>query len=333
MSESSESSEKEAPAATSSRPSTEPSTEILRLVVDQDAAGSRIDQFVARQVPALSRNQVQALIEAGQLILDGRPERKASAHLVAGSRIELPAPAPPSEPELIPNPDLPCPVLHEDEDLLVVDKPAGLVVHPAVGHDQDTLVNALVAAFPDLLAAFPDSRRPGIVHRLDRDTSGLILVARKAEAAASLEAQFKARSVEKTYLSLVRGIPSPAEGIVDAPIGRDPMQRQRMAALAEGKPARTTYRVLASAHGYSLVEARPHSGRTHQIRVHLAALGHPVAGDRVYGKRDRRIARQALHAWRLSFEHPGSGVFQTFESPLPEDFTRALTELGIALPD
>jgi 23S rRNA pseudouridine1911/1915/1917 synthase len=227
-----------------------------------------------------------------------------------------------------PAPELPLSVLHADPDLIVVDKPAGQVVHPALGHRSDTLVNALLARYPDL-RGIEAGARPGIVHRLDRDTSGVMVVGRTAAAAADLRRQFKARTVEKVYLALVSGRVSPPEAVIDAPIGRDPDHRQRMAAVPGGRPAQTTYRVLAESPTHSWVEVRPRTGRTHQIRVHLAAIGHPVIGDTVYGRKDRAIGRTALHAWRLAFDHPGTGGRVRFEAPLPEDLRAALGARGI----
>lgn len=307
----------------------ERATRQQRLDVPLSAAGERLDAWLAAALDGPSRARIRRLIEAGALELDGRPERKLSRKLAGGERLTLALDPEPEAPRLVPNPALSVVLLHVDADLLVVDKPAGLVVHPAAGHADDTLVNALAAMFPDVPAAFPDSMRPGLVHRLDRDTSGVMVVARHPAAAASLKAQFKARSVDKLYGTLVRGTLSPLEGLIEAPIGRDPQRRKRMALRLDGKAARTGYRVLAQAEGYSWVEARLLTGRTHQIRVHMAGLGHPVVGDMVYGKRDRRIARLALHAWRLAFDQPSSGLRIAFEAPLPDDLCRALAELGI----
>ena len=307
----------------------EPTDRLQVLEVPEAAAGQRLDVWLAAALDGPSRAQIRRLIEAGALLLDGQPERKLSRKLAGGERLQLELAPAPEAPRLLPNPGLSVALLHVDADVLVIDKPAGLVVHPAAGHADDTLVNALAAMFPDLPAAFPDSMRPGLVHRLDRDTSGVMVVARHPAAAASLKAQFKARSVDKVYGTLVRGALSPIEGLIEAPIGRDPQRRKRMALRLDGKAARTGYRVLAQAEGYSWVEARLLTGRTHQIRVHMAGLGHPVIGDMVYGKRDRRIGRLALHAWQLAFDQPSSGERVAFVAPLPEDLRRALAELGI----
>jgi 23S rRNA pseudouridine1911/1915/1917 synthase len=302
-----------------------------RFEVVAEDAGERLDAFLAQRLSGqVSRSRLRQLIKEGAVRLDGQADAKPSARLAAGSLITVDLPPEPAAPQLRPNPELPLSVIYSDERLIVVDKPAGMVVHPAIGHADDTLVNAILARFPDQAAAFAGSMRPGIVHRIDRDTSGLLVVARDPEAARSLKAQFKGRSVEKTYGVLVKGRPSPAEGIIDVPIGRDPLQRKRMSVQPGGKPAQTHYRTLATRLDYSWLEAMPRTGRTHQIRVHLTALGHPVASDPVYGRRDRRIGRLALHAWRLAIEHPGSGARMAFEAPLPEDLRLALAELGMA---
>jgi 23S rRNA pseudouridine1911/1915/1917 synthase len=236
---------------------------------------------------------------------------------------------PPAAGEILAEP-IPLDVVYEDDDLLVVNKPAGMVVHPAYGHPQGTLVNALLARYPHLDVG--DSGRSGIVHRLDRDTSGLIVVSKTEPALEHLRRQFKTRSVQKTYLALVRKpLPAP-EGIIEAPIGRDPRQRQRMAVVAGGRPARTGYELLENLGDYSLLAVSPETGRTHQIRVHLAWLGMPVAGDRVYGQQrgvrrartDLGLERQFLHAWRLSFERPRGNGDVALEAPLPADLQQVI---------
>jgi 23S rRNA pseudouridine1911/1915/1917 synthase len=223
---------------------------------------------------------------------------------------------------------MPLEVVFEDDDLLVINKPAGMVVHPAQGHDHGTLVNALLARYPDL-AALTLADRPGIVHRLDRDTSGLIIVARNPLALRRLQQQFKARTVEKIYLALVFGRPEAAEGIIDMPLGRDPRFRQKMAPRADGKPARTHYRVIEDFGQYSLLEVGLETGRTHQIRVHLAWLKCPVVGDTVYGRKKNALGlkRQFLHAWRLRFEHPRTGDLLQLTAPLAPDLQAVLEQL------
>jgi 23S rRNA pseudouridine1911/1915/1917 synthase len=221
------------------------------------------------------------------------------------------------EPEAIP-----LVVVYEDADVLVIDKPAGMAVHPGPGNERSTLVNAVLAHCPDL-AGIGDALRPGIVHRLDKDTSGLLIVAKNDVAQRSLTEQMAARTARKEYLALVDGLPQPV-GLIDAPIGRHPGQRKQMAIVAGGRPSRTHFWTLGAAGAYALVLARLDTGRTHQIRVHLAGIGHPVVGDAVYGHRSDLVDRQFLHAWRLGFRHPRSGAWLSFEAPLPEDLMQAL---------
>jgi 23S rRNA pseudouridine1911/1915/1917 synthase len=273
----------------------------------------------------MSRAQAQRLIEEGLVSTPDGPRRKAGEKLAGGERLTVVVPAPVAaepQPEAVP-----LDILFEDEDLLVVDKPAGMPVHPGPGHSGRTLVNALLAHCPDL-PGIGGVQRPGIVHRLDKDTSGLMVVAKTERAHAGLSAQFKDRSMRKTYLSLVEGRVQPAEALIDAPIGRDPSNRRRMAIDgAAAREAQTSYRTLANYDGYTLVEATLHSGRTHQIRVHFASLGHPLAGDALYGKASKVAPRQFLHAHRLTFKHPVDGRELSFESPLPEDLALALKKL------
>jgi 23S rRNA pseudouridine1911/1915/1917 synthase len=223
---------------------------------------------------------------------------------------------------------IPIKILYEDDDLLVIDKPAGLTVHPAPGHPSHTLVNAVLAHLNEI-EDDGESTRPGIVHRLDKDTSGVMLVAKNNVALANLADQFKSRSVKKVYLTLVTGILKPDRGVIEAPIGRDSGDRKKMAVTGEsrGRAARTNYRVLRYVGKNSLLEITPETGRTHQIRVHLAAIGYPVFGDITYGKKSVFLHRQFLHAHRLGFSLPSTGRFVEFESPLPEDLEKALAEL------
>lgn len=234
--------------------------------------------------------------------------------------------------ELLPE-KVPLSVVYEDEFLIAVDKAPGMVVHPSPGHPSGTLVNALLARYPDL-ADTGDQARPGIVHRLDRDTSGLILVARQEKTRLALQRLFRERQVRKVYLALLDGHLQPAWGLIEAPLGRDPAHRQRMAVVRGGRDATTeyfvreqfSYRTGAAAGSFCLVEAEPKTGRTHQIRVHFASIGHPVVGDRVYGHRTTRlpVARQFLHAFRLAFRHPVSGGQMELEAPIPDDLAAVL---------
>jgi 23S rRNA pseudouridine1911/1915/1917 synthase len=293
----------------------------FRLTADGDA---RLDKYVCASHPELSRTQVQKLITAGNITVNGQ-KAKPGLRLSTGDRIDITLPpAPPQElkPEAIP-----LKIIYEDDDLLAVDKPAGLTVHPAPGHPGHTLVNAILAHFPHL-ADIGDSLRPGVVHRLDKDTSGVMLVAKNSAAQANLSKQFKSHSVTKAYMALVKGKLEPESGIIEADIGRDPRDRKKMAVVAQGREARTEYRVIKYIGGYTLLEVMPETGRTHQIRVHLAAIGFPVVGDKVYGVKSKYLDRQFLHACRLGFKLPSTGEYVEFESELPEDLERALEDIG-----
>jgi 23S rRNA pseudouridine1911/1915/1917 synthase len=220
-------------------------------------------------------------------------------------------------------------IVFEDEHLIVVNKPAGMPVHPGPGHSAHTLVNALLAHCPDL-PGIGGVQRPGIVHRLDKDTSGLIVAAKDEKTHAGLTRQLAKRRMHKTYLALIEGHLEPVEAMIDAPVGRDPDHRQRMSIRhSDGRSAQTRYRVREYTVGYTYVEASPITGRTHQIRVHFGSLGHPIVGDTVYGKASKLVSRQFLHAWRLTFRHPIRGKDLSFEAPLAEDLRPALRELGI----
>lgn len=300
-----------------------------------EQAANRLDQYLARRLPDQSRSHIQKLIRQGQVTITTsertiRP-RRPSESVQAGDVIIVSLPAP--EPTELMAEAMPLDVIFEDESLAIINKPAGLVVHPAQGHSQGTLVHALLAHYPDLRALQAiegeADNRPGIVHRLDRDTSGLMIVARTLEALRDLRRQFKTRTVEKTYLALVFGHPETAEGIIDVPLGRDPRHRQKFAPRADGKAARTHYKQMADFGEYSLLEIGLETGRTHQIRVHLAWLGCPVVGDTVYGRRKNKLGvkRQFLHAWRLRFEHPATGETMAVEAPLAEDLGGVLERL------
>lgn len=300
----------------------------IELRADRD--GERLDRFVARVVPELSRTRVQRLIDEGLVTVEGRLA-KAARPLASGERVSVVVPAP--EPVTVEPEPLPLRIVYEDADLLVVDKPAGMPVHPGPGHLTGTLVNAVLAHCPDL-SGVGGALRPGIVHRLDKDTSGLIIVAKHDRAHQALQRQLKERAVEKRYLALVRGDLQPDEGVIDAPIARDPRYRKRMAVVPGGREAVTRWRVLERYVGpgsgeprYTLVEARPVTGRTHQIRVHFASLRHPLVGDALYGRRSALVGRQFLHAAGIAFAHPSTGERLEFDSPPPEDLREALRAL------
>jgi 23S rRNA pseudouridine1911/1915/1917 synthase len=284
--------------------------------------GERLDKYVAEQCQ-ISRSYAQKLIDDGQVAVNGHAA-KSSQKLNARDRIVVNIP-PPSTISLSPE-DIPLRVVYEDNDLLVIDKPAGLVVHPAAGHRSGTLVNAILARCPDL-GSINGTIRPGIVHRLDKDTSGLMMVAKNEAAQRSLSRQIKQRSIKKGYLALVLGHLTPEHGAIDAPIGRHPKDRKRMAVVSEGREARTAYRVVKYLDSHTLVEAMPETGRTHQIRVHFAAIGHPIFGDHVYGKRSPLLGRQFLHAHRLGFKLPSSGKFVEFRAELPQELQEVLKQL------
>ena len=290
-----------------------------------DKAGVRLDKYVGEQCPELSRTHAQKLIGEGYIKVNDRVA-KASLKLNAGDRLTIVIP--PAEPSPLSPEDIPLNIIYEDDDLLVVDKPAGLTIHPAPGHPSHTLVNAILAHFPDLPDT-DDSLRPGIVHRLDKDTSGVMLVAKNRVAHADLSDQFKTHSVAKAYLVMVKGRLTPEQGIIEAPIGRDPRNRKRMAVVvvAKGREARTEYQVIRYIDNYTLLEVRPETGRTHQIRVHLSAIGYPVVGDSVYGSKSPHLSRQFIHASRLGFKLPSTGEYVEFTSELPADLEQALEDI------
>jgi 23S rRNA pseudouridine1911/1915/1917 synthase len=291
--------------------------------------GLRLDKYLADRVTGLSRSSVQRLISSGQVSVNGEIAR-ASYKVKSGDRLVLSLPA--EEPAGPTAEEIPLQIVYEDDALLVIEKPAGMVVHPAPGHVTGTLVNALLGSYPHLAEA--GSARPGIVHRLDRDTSGLILVAKNEKVQRALQRQFKNRQVHKAYLALLVGHLQPAWGRIEAAIGRDPRHRQRMAVQAGGREAVTEYhirerfaqRIGPVAGDYTLVEAEPITGRTHQVRVHFASIGYPIAGDPVYGHRHKGLplGRQFLHAYRLEFSHPVTGQPLKFKSPFPADLAGLL---------
>ncbi|HEV2458458.1 MAG TPA: RluA family pseudouridine synthase [Ktedonobacterales bacterium] len=313
-----------------SAPDHQVDTQAVVIDIDGGLAGQRLDRALAETVPDLSRTRAQAAIAAGRVLVDGHTA-KPSLLLEAGMRIVLETAAedgaalPHAQPELVPD----LRIIFEDAHLLVVDKPAGVVVHPAPGHAAGTLVDALRAHIPNLDTG-GDPSRPGIVHRLDKNTSGLLVVAKDASTHAALARQLKERRMVKRYLALVEGQMPSQEGAIEAPIGRDPRFRQRMAVVAGaqgGREARTRFRVLQYAHGRSLLDVQLDTGRTHQIRVHLAAVQHPVVGDPVYGRHEPPLPpRQFLHAAHLELAHPVTGEWMVFEAPLPEDLAHFLAD-------
>ena len=294
----------------------------LSAVVPTEMGGLRLDQALARLFHQYSRNRLQEWLRAGHITVDGRTARPRT-QVTGGEKISV---APPRPPDAAPRAQrMPLKIVHEDAALMVIDKPAGLVVHPGAGQPDRTLMNALLAHAP-ALAGVP---RAGIVHRLDKDTSGLLVVAKTVESQASLVRQLADRTMRRAYLALVQGDP-PASGTIDAPVGRDARARTRMAVTHRGKPARTTYRVLERFGRAALVECRLDTGRTHQIRVHFQHIRHPLVGDTVYRRGTRHgivFPRQALHAAELSLRHPVSGEAMTWRAPLPRDFKRLVDQL------
>lgn len=288
-----------------------------------EAAGERLDRFLAGECPELSRSRLRGLILDGHVTLNSGPAKPAST-LRAGHVVTLTVPDP-VESHLVPQ-AMPLTIAYEDRDILVVDKPAGMTVHPAPGHRDHTLANAVLAHCPDL-TGIGGVLRPGIVHRLDKDTSGLLVVAKGEKAHEELSRQLKERRFTKRYLALVQGRVHPAEAVIDAPVGRDTRNRKRMAVVERGRESTTRYRVTTYYKGFSLVEVTPQSGRTHQIRVHFASLGHPLAGDATYGRPHPALDRHFLHARLLGFKHPSTGEYVEFTSELPVELQTFLDAL------
>lgn len=304
--------------------------------VTEALEGNRLDRCLAELYPEWSRSRARKLIDDGHVFLNDEPG-KASSTVRAGDSIVVEEPAPrPLEMEAE---DIPLDVVHEDGDLLVINKPAGLVIHPAAGNPSGTLVNALLHHCHDL-SGIGGVERPGIVHRLDKDTTGIMVVAKSDRAHLALSIAFRRHTARKTYLAVCYGIPQTTDGTIDAPIDRHPRRRREMAVVGRGRPARTLYQVEEIFAGVALVCCRPVTGRTHQIRVHMAHIGHAIVGDPLYAGRQwrnlteprvqsacREFPRQALHAWRLAFEHPVTKENVEFESPLPPDLEELLQVL------
>jgi 23S rRNA pseudouridine1911/1915/1917 synthase len=304
--------------------------------VSQEQQGTRLDKFLLSRRPDLSRSFLQSVIGEGNVQVNGA-SRKANYSVKAGDTITFEIPAP--TPATAQAEDIPLQVLYEDDALLVVNKPAGMVVHPAAGHASGTLVNAVLGHDPEIVTG--NRERAGIVHRLDRDTSGVMLVAKNDAAMHNLQKQFSSRHVHKTYLALVHGIVQTPRGKIDAPLGRDPRDRKRMAIVhpqtarvgVNARDSVTDFTVLAHSEKYTLLKVEPETGRTHQIRVHLAFLKHPVVADELYGKKknDLGLTRQFLHAYRITFAHPVTGKEMTLTAPLPPELKTASALAGIEL--
>ena len=292
-----------------------------RLSISADKSGVRLDLYVCRSCEGLSRSFVQKLIEDGHVSINGelgKPSRKVKI----GDVILVHVPPPEPSPELVPE-DLPLAIIYEDGDILVVNKPAGLTVYPAPGHPRHTLMNAILAHCPEI-TRIEGSVRPGVVHRLDKDTSGVMVIAKNKASQLNLASQIKGHRMLKKYLVLVKGSPSPEQGVIEAPISRHPKDRKRMAVVEGGRASRTLYRVTRRFNGYSLVEATLQTGRTHQIRVHFSHKGWPVVGDAVYGVRVDWLSRQFVHAWTLGFKLPSNGRYVEFQAEPPADLREAL---------
>ena len=297
------------------------------MILTLDRSGERLDAALARLVPELSRSQAQRLIEQGAVTCGGRPVKK-NEKLQPGDTLTLTLPE--VQETALEAQQIPLDVCYEDADVIVVNKPKGLVVHPAPGHPDGTLVNALLAHCGDSLSGIGGERRPGIVHRIDKDTSGLIIAAKNDFAHASLAAQLKDHSLARTYACIVCGNIREDSGVIDAPIGRHPADRKKMAVTEKNsRSAVTHWRVLERFGGYTLVECRLETGRTHQIRVHMAYRGHPILGDMVYGHKKPELGQdsQCLHARELTFVHPRTGERMTVACPLPDYFCAVLRQL------
>ncbi len=310
---------------------------IIQATIADAAHGWRLDRALAEAAPALSRERVKALISSGQVTRAGEATRDPARKVSAGDVFAIAVPAPtPAHNEAQ---DIPLIIPYEDEHLLVVDKPAGLVVHPAAGNLDGTLVNALLHHCAGRLSGIGGVARPGIVHRIDKDTSGLMVVAKTDRAHEGLAKQFAAHSIDRRYLAVASGRPTPSAGSIDAPLARSPQNRKKVAVVAGGKRAVTHYRTLQRLLDAALIECRLETGRTHQVRVHLASLGHPLVGDPVYGRTktahrpllaELGFQRQALHAARLGFIHPVTRADLAFESNLPQDMQELFSRLTVS---
>lgn len=294
------------------------------LFVTEDISGDRIDKFLSEQCEELSRSFLQKLLKAGEIFVNGKPV-KASYRVLDGDSILFEVPEA-TELEILPE-DIPLDIVYEDHDVILVNKPKGMVVHPAAGHYTHTLVNALMYHCREDLSGINGVLRPGIVHRIDMDTTGILIACKNDLAHNSIAAQLKEHSITRRYEAIVHGVLKDEEGTVDAPIGRNPQDRKKMCINHQnGKQAVTHYRVLKRFHDFTHIECRLETGRTHQIRVHMASIGHPLLGDAVYGpsKCPYKLQGQTLHAGVLGFVHPRSGEYMEFRAPRPEYFERLL---------
>jgi 23S rRNA pseudouridine1911/1915/1917 synthase len=310
----------------------------VEIALDASHAGWRLDRALAATVPSLSRERLKVLTKSGALTRDGRAVRDPATKVKGDERFTLAIPAP--EPAHNEPQEIPLPIVFEDEHLLVIDKPAGLVVHPAAGNRDGTLVNALLHHCGNSLSGIGGVARPGIVHRIDKDTSGLLVIAKHDKAHEGLARQFAAHSIDRRYLAIVSGVPRQVDGTVDAPLARSPQNRKKIAIVKEGRGKRavTHWKRLEILHEAALVECRLETGRTHQVRVHMASIGHPLIGDPVYGRgktvhrkllNQLDFKRQALHAAHLGFIHPVTKGRLSFDSALPSDMQELFTALGV----
>ncbi len=307
----------------------DPVAAIRQVRVTEKQQGLRLDRGLAEQLPELSRSRLQQLIRQGQVWLNGQPCLDKNRPLQAGDQIEVRIP--PATPTTLQPERIPLDILYEDDDLLVINKPRGLVVHPAPGHTSGTLVHALLAHCPHL-SGINGEQRPGIVHRLDKDTTGALVIAKHDQAHQHLQAQIQAKTARRIYLGVVFGRPAQSQGTISAPIGRHPVDRQKMAVLppGQGRAAVTHWQVLERLGNYTLMQFELETGRTHQIRVHAAHLRLPIVGDPLYTQSKTspvKLSGQALHAWKLSFVHPRTGQPLQVTAPLPEEFERLLRQL------
>ncbi|MBH42524.1 MAG: RNA pseudouridine synthase [Chloroflexi bacterium] len=297
--------------------------ETITLQISKSDTAKRVDIFLSERTTDLSRSQISNFISQGLVTVDGTPA-KASYRVKSGEIIQLLIP--PLPPTSLIAEDIPITVVYEDSDVLVIDKPAGMVVHPAAGNWSGTLANALLKHIPDI-AGVGESGRPGIVHRLDKETSGLMMVAKNTSAHRNLSKQIKDRYISKVYTCLIRGNLKLYQGTISGNISRDTHNRKRMAVVESGRTAETSYKVMQTYNGYSLVEAYPKTGRTHQIRVHFSSIGHPITGDKLYGGTNKLLRRQFLHSTRLGFWLPSNQHYVEFESKLPYDLQMYLDGL------